>query len=422
MVAIGGPIASLGKSVCAAIGNFIGVFIRGWMLQAFDGTTGDAGQWGLTIAEALLAASGPTLWEAGINGWSENTLPGIFTSIYNWVINTFVPAVAWLGSTIISGIKAAATFLYNVGAGLANAVRNLSVPTSPSGTSCDIYGFYGTPCAAAYSTLRALSSFYNGPLYQVQRASDGTTADIGLLSAGGYVNAAQQDSFCASTTCTITKVYDQSSNWNDLTVEGAGGAAGADGPASATALPITVDGNEADGIDFTGQVGYRDNDTQSIAANGEPEGMYMVASGTNVNSGCCFDFGNAETNTHDNGNGHMDAVNFSTTCYFSPCTGGGPWVEADMENGLFQGGNGSNTANAGLVGDDFVTAMLKNDGQTTCALEGGNAQSGGLSTWYNGSLPTIGGYKPMQQEASAHGQTAGRVPSTGRCGRSRSPC
>ena len=39
--------------------------------------------------------------------------------------------------------------------------------------------------------------------------------------------------------------------------------------------------------------------------------MYMVASGTHVNTGCCFDFGNAETNNHDNGDGHMDAVNLA---------------------------------------------------------------------------------------------------------------
>ena len=56
----------------------------------------------------------------------------------------------------------------------------------------------------------------------------------------------------------------------------------------------------------------------------QPEGMYMVASGTHVNSGCCFDFGNAETNTHDNGAAHMDAVNLTTYCEFSPCSGQRP--------------------------------------------------------------------------------------------------
>jgi non-reducing end alpha-L-arabinofuranosidase len=145
-------------------------------------------------------------------------------------------------------------------------------------------------------------------------------------------------------------------------------------------------GHKVYGLYIAGQTGYRDNGTRGVAVNGAPEGMYMVASGTHVNSGCCFDFGNAETNTRDNGNGHMDAVNLGTECYFAPCTGSGPWVEADMENGLFSGGNGANTANGGN-NSDFVTALLKNNGQTTYALKGGNAQSGGLTTWWSGALP-----------------------------------
>jgi hypothetical protein len=168
---------------------------------------------------------------------------------------------------------------------------------------------------------------------------------------------------------------------------------------SAAALPVTAGGHKVYGLYIAGQTGYRDNSTHGVAVNGQAEGMYMVASGTHVNSGCCFDFGNAETNTHDNGNGHMDAVNLGTECYFAPCTGSGPWVEADMENGLFSGGNGPNTANDGN-NSDFVTALLKNNGQTTYALKGGNAQSGGLTTWWNGALPDLGGYTPMHQEGA----------------------
>jgi hypothetical protein len=50
----------------------------------------------------------------------------------------------------------------------------------------------------------------------------------------------------------------------------------------------------------------------------------MVTSATHVNSGCCFDYGNAETNNRDNGNGHMDAVYFGTLCSFPACSGSGP--------------------------------------------------------------------------------------------------
>src|SRR6059058_6633135 len=93
---------------------------------------------------------------------------------------------------------------------------------------CDIYGSAGTPCAAAHSTTRALYASYSGSLYQVKRASDGATTNIGVLSTGGYANAAAQDSFCSGTTCTITKIYDQSANHNDLTIEGPGGNGGQD--------------------------------------------------------------------------------------------------------------------------------------------------------------------------------------------------
>ncbi|HVT99100.1 MAG TPA: arabinofuranosidase catalytic domain-containing protein, partial [Acidobacteriaceae bacterium] len=102
---------------------------------------------------------------------------------------------------------------------------------------------------------------------------------------------------------------------------------------------------------------------------------------------------------NDNGNGHMDAINFSTECWFSPCSGSGPWVQADLENGLFAGGNGSNTNNHGNS-SAFVTALLKNNGQNRYAIKGGNAQSGSLTTWYNGAEPNRGGYAPMHQEGA----------------------
>ena len=263
---------------------------------------------------------------------------------------------------------------------------------------CDIYGAAGTPCVAAHSTVRALLSSYDGPLYQVTRASDGATADIGPLSQGGYADAAQQDSFCSGTTCRISRIYDQTGRHNDL-VPGPAGTSGmgADRGADASEIAVSAGGHKVYGVWISPGVGYRYTGAASgVAVNGQAEGAYMVASGTHAGSDCCFDYGNAESTPADTGNGHMDAVSLTTTC-ISPCTGSGPWVEADLENGLFQGGNGSNTANAGN-NTPFVTAVLKNDGQRTYALKGGNAQSGALSTWWDGSLPTRSGYIPMHQE------------------------
>ena len=266
---------------------------------------------------------------------------------------------------------------------------------------CDIYAASGTACVAAHSTTRALFGTYNGSLYQVRRASDGATANIGLLTAGGYANAAAQDSFCSGTTCVITTIYDQTSRHNDLFIEPAGTAGPANSGVPADALPVTAGGHAVYGASFSGLMGYRHNAASGVAVNGQPEGMYMVTSGTHVNNRCCFDYGNVEVRIADTGNGHMDAINFGTECWFSPCNGSGPWVQADLENGLFQSGAGGsqNTANTGN-GASFVTALLKNNGQTTFALKDGNAQSGGLTTRYNGGLPTTSGYRPMQQEGS----------------------
>jgi non-reducing end alpha-L-arabinofuranosidase len=257
---------------------------------------------------------------------------------------------------------------------------------------CDIYASGGTPCVAAHSTTRALFAAYNGPLYQIRRTSDDATLNIGVLTTGGFANAAAQDSFCVHTTCVITIIFDQTSRHNDLQIEPAGAAGPANRGVPAEALPVTAGGQIVYGESFSGQMGYRHTSGSGVAVNGQPEGMYMVTSGTHSNSLCCFDYGNVEKKEIDNGSGHMDAINFGTACGFS-CTGAGPWIGADLENGIFFGSQ--NTANIGNP-NPYVTAMLKNDGQNF-ALKDGNARSGGLVTRYSGALPA--GYT-MHQEGS----------------------
>ncbi|MGW5280193.1 alpha-L-arabinofuranosidase B [Streptomyces collinus] len=294
--------------------------------------------------------------------------------------------------------------VFAVFASVAALVLGAGAPRAAAATSrpCDVYAAAGTPCVAAHSLVRALYSAYGGPLYQVKRASDGGFANIGVLTTGGYADAAAQDAFCAGTTCVITEIYDQSARHNHLTVEGAGGAGAADVGAPADALPVTVGGHQVYGLEISAGMGYRDNSTSGVAVNGQAEGMYMVTSGTHVNGACCFDYGNAETNNKDTGNGHMDAINFGTECWFAPCHGQGPWVQADLENGLFQSdaGYSRNTSNTGTGPVPFVTALLKNNGQNHFALKYGNAQSGGLTTTYSGGEPTAGGYAPMHQEGA----------------------
>src|SRR5512141_195385 len=95
---------------------------------------------------------------------------------------------------------------------LVAALAALALSGAPRTTRagpCDVYASGGTPCIAAHSTVRALYGSYSGNLYQVRRSSDNTTRNIGVLTAGGFANAASQDSFCAGTSCVVTVLYDQ---------------------------------------------------------------------------------------------------------------------------------------------------------------------------------------------------------------------
>ena len=269
-----------------------------------------------------------------------------------------------------------------------------------SSRPCDIYAAAGTPCVAAHSTVRALFSSYGGRLYQVRRSSDKATTNINTLSAGGYANAAAQDAFCAHTTCVITIIYDQSGHGNNLTQAPGGGAAGGpDNLANASALPLTVGGHHVYGVYIAPGTGYRNDHTSGIATGDNPEGEYAVFDGTHYNNGCCFDYGNAETNNRDTGNGHMEAIYFGNIKAWGYGSGNGPWVMADLENGLFSGVNVHLNSGDRSITSHYVTAIVKGR-PNQWAIKAGNAQSGGLTTMYNGKRPNASGYNPMHKEGA----------------------
>ncbi|MBD0734870.1 alpha-L-arabinofuranosidase [Streptomyces sp. CBMA29] len=287
--------------------------------------------------------------------------------------------------------------------GQANQKWSTSTTPPPAGGSgpCDIYATGGTPCVAAHSTVRALYSSYAGGLYQVRRSSDGATRDIGVLATGGYANAAAQDSFCAGASCVITAVYDQSGHGNDLWYQGSAQVPGSSqsSPANATSESLSAGGGKAYSLYVKpGNSYWRDGHLTGVPTGAAPEGAYMVTSGTHVNGGCCFDYGNSETDRKADAAGAMDAINFGTQCWFGGCSGSGPWVQADLEWGLFSGGSQSWNSNQRAFTSKFVTAMLKNNGTSRFALKGANAQSGGLSTLWDGALP--GGYSPMRKQGA----------------------
>lgn len=144
-------------------------------------------------------------------------------------------------------------------------------------------------------------------------------------------------------------------------------------------------------------VGYRITNTTGVAKGDEPETLYMVTSGTHFNDACCFDYGNAETFIGDAGAGTMEAIsitNGTTTMHGGHHgQGPGPWIFADLENGLWVG----NDTKAPSIVDPhgnlfpFVTAMVKGDSNNHWAIKGGDATaSGGLKVLFDGPRPCAG--------------------------------
>ena len=268
---------------------------------------------------------------------------------------------------------------------------------------CDLYGAGGTPCVAAHSTVRALYGLYTGNLYQVRR-TDGTTKDIGVLAPGGFANVAHQDAFCAGTACVVTVVYDQSGKGNDLWYQGSSVVPGSNqsSPAMATTESLHVGGAKVYSLYINAGNSYWRNGSRSgVPTASQPEGIYMVTSGTHYNGGCCFDYGNSETDRKADGAGAMDAINFRQRVLvrqhvavhrIRPLGAGGSRVRS------LGGGSTANNPNNLPMKSPYVTAMLKNNGTTEFALKGGDAQSGGLTTLYKGPLPS--GYSPMKKQGA----------------------
>ncbi len=167
---------------------------------------------------------------------------------------------------------------------------------------------------------------------------------------------------------------------------------------------------------FRPDIGYRAGcngcsqpTAQDIAIGDEPQTIYMVTSQHDTIDGCCFNYGNAETTVADDGNGNAEALYFGQGVVWGTGSGEGPWVMADLENGLYAGwenGQDMNISTNLPLLHDFVTAALvgdtedKNDGKGRFALYGGDAQRGKLSTMYDGIRPERPGYVPMQKQGS----------------------
>ncbi len=137
--------------------------------------------------------------------------------------------------------------------------------------------------------------------------------------------------------------------------------------------------------------------TKGIATGDAAEAMYSVFDGKTYGNWCCFDYGNSELPGVDDGNATMEAIYWGADTQFGQSGGGsGPWVAADLENGMYEGyENGSSkvASNTSVTGFAYVTAMLKGLSAKDCptgltssgcfALKAGNAASGKLAFKFN---------------------------------------
>ena len=283
----------------------------------------------------------------------------------------------------------------------------------PSGP-CDIYGEAGDPCVAAHSTTRALYRSYNGPLYQVVRQSDGKTLDIGVVQPsggqahdpGGYADAAAQDAFCKETYCWISKIYDQSAKHNDLTQAPRGGFSG---PAMggmnnlpiADMAPVSVMGHKVYGVFIEPGMGLRIDDPRGTAVDDQAQGQYWVINGRHFNSGCCFDYGNAEIDSRDDDNGTMETAYYGDSADWIHGTLPGPWIETDQENnlvGCIPAAGSHLCAHLPDIHWRFVTAMAKGEPHHWTSM-GGDAQQGPLTVMFDGRRVNSS-YDPMRKQGA----------------------
>jgi hypothetical protein len=290
-----------------------------------------------------------------------------------------------------------------------------SLPPGTATLPCDLLLKAGNECVSAHSTVRLMHPAYAGPLYQLKKGA--ATLDINAVD--GYADGAAHVAFCGKGECVINMIYDQSGYGNHLTVAPPGSAKPTpSNPANASALPVKINGRDVFGILFRPNMGYRaackqcpfpEKYPSGVPIGDEPQTQYMVSSQHDLIDGCCFDYGNAETTANNDGNGTMEAVYLGQGVIWGSGTGDGPWVMADMENGLYPGWENMSDRNISTntpLQYDFVTAVVvgdtadKNEGKGRFALYGGDATAPTIKQMYDGIRPEKPGYVPMQKQGS----------------------
>lgn len=235
---------------------------------------------------------------------------------------------------------------------------------------CDILAAHQTPCVAAHSVTRRMSAFYTGSLFQLQRASDGATLEIGSLPSG-VVDQAAWSAFCSTTTCHYSIIYDQMNTpnfGNNLSQPTPANQA----PLKRTTLP---NGNSLPSVLTVNNQYYRNRSNTVGLPTGESSITEYYVRSASTFSSCCGDYGDMENTVHDDGAGTMFALAFSR--YSSPK--GPVELGVDREDGILSFG-----ARTPAI---FVLLGKHSQNTQTTTVKLGNALLGALSTLYKGADP-----------------------------------
>ena len=224
---------------------------------------------------------------------------------------------------------------------LLSGLRLSAAAAAPPPGVCDIFLSGGAPCVAAFSLSRALFAAFDGPLYRVRNSATNATRDVGVVSAGGIADVAAQERFCGAALCVVEAIYDQSPGANHLGREkgfaflppprnsqDAGVNLTAQSRVSLAGHPVysavfdshcdVGSGRSCDGL----QAGYSNRTAQGTAVGDEPQTVYALFDGRHYNTGCCFEFGNAEKN-ETRLSGSMEAASVCIICARRAQVGGG---------------------------------------------------------------------------------------------------
>jgi len=239
----------------------------------------------------------------------------------------------------------------------------------------DVLATAGTPAIAAHSMWRKLLAVYTGGLFQVELPS-GASRNIGALK-DGYVDLVTLNSFCGPNNvkgCTISEIYDQTSNGNGLPQANL---------ANQCKLAFTHVSAASPAVPYAecGAAHWFRNRTHTsrMPTGAQSITEYMIVA-TGLSNACCGTYGDMEASVADTGNGHMFALSYSTGAEGVVGSGKGPWPGVDLENGVYLYGN--------APASPYLTVLGKyRNASATWQLKSSDPTKGSFSILNDSPLP-----------------------------------